>query len=783
MKSRGYMKALLTIVVSMAVSPTLCSMAETPAPPNLLFIMTDQQRWDTMSIAGNSLLITPNIDRIGKEGAFFENFYSTRAICVPARASILTGCSPHNTGIYGNGDYEKVVSQTTFDRILHAQGYYTRYFGKWHTPDNLLYHEDGTTPVYDNPDIGNNDHNVTLVKMQDGQIWGYNNTFREFLDGTCLYGLNTTNVERSTIEDPANNRYVSTRYQGLYEALPSDEHLMPESQEFGRILVSDEYSITAFQGKQTMKALNEAAELNQPFAITVSIGPPHDPMIVPNPWFSHFPAGDMPVSPSINDPYINQPYDNVDEPYNNPSVIRDMTQCYYAMIEEVDFWVGKVLDELDELELADNTLVIFTSDHGEMLGDHGQHSKSILWEGATHVPGLFRFPRKTAEGVSEIPSNTVVKTPAATIDLFPTILDYLDIPYDPAAENTIDGYSVRSLIDGTAGEGAHPDYCVAEGRLLNKTLSRVINKPMYAVRTESWKLIVAEDPTSTAIDALYDMDADPDEMNNLIGSAAGQIQYRDVAEAMQTRLVHYLNRLGSAEATNVEARAVVPVTPKEDGELNWASDAAVANAELALVEMANKGNTEAFTIDGRSCRAKADSATDMFFSFNTDESLFYQTPGAPVAIECEYFVSENPTRVWLRYDSVNGSTIHPVKIEDRDVGQWKTARWYINDAFFGDRLESGADFYIRIPPETDGYISRVKVVLPESADWPPFRVDGNTVQWLEDTDALGWKLYEIDELNTLNSWNQVSGGIVAINGNKVYTIPETARKSFYKMQK
>jgi hypothetical protein len=73
--------------------------------------------------------------------------------------------------------------------------------------------------------------------------------------------------------------------------------------------------------------------------------------------------------------------------------------------------------------------------------------------------------------------------------------------------------------------------------------------------------------------------------------------------------------------------------------------------------------------------------------------------------------------------------------------------------------------------------------LPESADWPPFRVDGNTVQWLEDTDALGWKLYEIDELNTLNSWNQVSGGIVAINGNKVYTIPETARKSFYKMQK
>ena len=103
--------------------------------------------------------------------------------------------------------------------------------------------------------------------------------------------------------------------------------------------------------------------------------------------------------------------------YRNPTIIQQMRSIYYGMVTEVDEWVGKILQRLDELGLANNTLVIFNSDHGEMLGDHGMHRKGVFYEGSAHVPLLMRLP-----GV--IPANTVIQTPTSQIDLFATILDY-----------------------------------------------------------------------------------------------------------------------------------------------------------------------------------------------------------------------------------------------------------------------------------------------------------------------------------------------------------------------
>jgi len=770
----SFLKAILAGVLIAPITPQL--LAQPTARPNLLFIMTDQHRWDALGLAGNTALTTPNLDRLGQAGAHFLNFYSTRPICVPARTSILTGRSSHNTGIYGNGDLGNpptlTANGTSFDQILHQQGYYTRYFGKYHSPTNLLW--DGNRPTYDNPDIGNHDHNVLLTQKDPGQTYTESSVFKNFLDGVDPLGLNTNYVPRSTVENPANNLFLDTGYQSLYEALPLDSHLTPGSeQEYGRIPVPCEYSKAAFVVKGAIQALNAAAVTNKPFSITCSIGPPHPPFVAHSPWFEQYPATNMPVSATIADPYVNQPYTGADVAYTNPATIGQMVQCYYALAADSDYWIGKLLDRLEELGLATNTLVIFVSDHGEMLGDHGKNSKSYILEGAAHVPCLIRFP-----GV--IPAGTVVSKPAAQIDLFPTILDYLGV--SPGSYQ-YDGYSLRPLINNSAGPGDHPDYCVAEERLYT-TGTRANNKPMYAVRTDRWKLFVAEDATSTAKDALYDMSTDPNEMNNLIGSAAGQLQYRDVAESMKARLINYLTRLNSPELTNIQARVVVPASPKTEGMLDWSTNnTAVTNTELALVTVASQGNTVAATIGGRTCRAKANPATDADFYFDASASFFYRTPGAKVAVECDFYTATSPTSLQLTYDSVNGSVNHPLQILSTNAGQWRTARWYLDDPLFGDRQTAGTDFRIRIPTGVAGYISRVKLVLTQSPDWPPFTVNGQTIEWPSTSDALGWRLYESDTLSPAGNWSLVSSGITSTNGSMQYLAPRGGQTRFFRMQK
>jgi len=119
-------------------------------------------------------------------------------------------------------------------------------------------------------------------------------------------------------------------------------------------------------------------------------------MALPKPYYGMYPADSIPVPASLNDQGENSPYWRQQSrdagPYRDPQKVRQMMSDYYGLVTEVDDWIGKILNRLDELGLADNTLVIFTSDHGEMLGDHGVHSKMKFFEGAAHIPLLMRLP-------------------------------------------------------------------------------------------------------------------------------------------------------------------------------------------------------------------------------------------------------------------------------------------------------------------------------------------------------------------------------------------------------
>jgi len=178
---------------------------------------------------------------------------------------------------------------------------------------------------------------------------------------------------------------------------------------------------------------------------------------------------------------------------------------YYALVKEVDDWVGQILDKLDELGLTDNTLAIFTSDHGEMLGSHGMRGKFCFYEESSHVPMMIRFPGRIKPG-------TKVKAPVSNMDLFATILDYLDMPPHPSDSN-----SLRKLIKGAVNE--EDMYVVTEW------LSDLQGKPSHMVLKNGWKLMRPHPSAKKVKKALYNLNDDPHELKNLLADGADSKAY------------------------------------------------------------------------------------------------------------------------------------------------------------------------------------------------------------------------------------------------------------------
>jgi arylsulfatase A-like enzyme len=532
------------LVTSLIALGSMTAMQGTAAPkdvkPNLLFIMTDQQRFDALSIAGNQVLITPNLDRLARQGAWFKNAYTQCAVCGPARATILTGCTVENHGIITNGLADSgtqqsatIMPQKTFDQILTDNGgYHCEYYGKWHCPEFAA-------SCYKNP----------VKNAASGRsIFGSNGDVRFYKDNylNLVYPkpalksgeLYDTYSERPYVPNILDKRYGMTQAQvdnsGIAYAQP-DLH--------GIISIPDEHSLTAFRAKQTMEALERLK--NTTFSITCSFHFPHAPMLPGKYYSDMFPVNDMPVPVSISDPMLNSPYANSNSRKKNPEYadaqkIKYMISGYYALVKEIDDWVGKILDKLDELGLAENTIVIFTSDHGEMLGSHGMREKNVFLEESAHVPLMIRFPGR-------IKSETAVEGYVSNIDLYSTILDYTGVT-GPAS----DGKSLRGMIDGT--DQTHGKLVVTEW------LNNEDKMPAYMILKEGWKMFIPYSATSTVIDALYNLNNDPHEMNNLLGSNPDKKEYAQKVNELHLDLVTWLKDHKSIHYDGVKARNLTGIS-------------------------------------------------------------------------------------------------------------------------------------------------------------------------------------------------------------------------------
>jgi len=211
-----------------------------------------------------------------------------------------------------------------------------------------------------------------------------------------------------------------------------------------------------------------------------------------------------------------------------------MISDYYALVKELDDWVGKILGKLDELGLAENTLVIFTSDHGEMLGAHGMREKNVFYEESAHIPLMIRFP-------GHIKPETTVAGYVSLIDLFATINDYLKMPEYPS-----DGKSLRGIIDGT--DKTHGQSVVTEW-LYNED-----KQPAYMILKDGWKMFVPWSAESKVINVLYNLKDDPYEMNNLLGSNPDRKKYEPKANELREDLLTWLKQHKSIHYEGVRTR-------------------------------------------------------------------------------------------------------------------------------------------------------------------------------------------------------------------------------------
>jgi arylsulfatase A-like enzyme len=346
-----------------------------------------------------------------------------------------------------------------------------------------------------------------------------------FYGGTVAYKL-----------DPTDRRF---RYLPSGE-IPEDEinrKKLGQDDVHGVLDLPADYTITAVQGKQTIEALIRLK--NEQFILTCSFHCPHVPITPSEPYASMYKAKDMKVPVSIEDRRKNSPYNpgEIISPYNEKDKVQYMTANYYAFVTEIDEWVGKILNKLDELKLAENTLVIFVSDHGEMLGAHGMRGKFCFYEESVRVPFLIRYPGKIEAG-------QVVSTPVSVLNIFPTILEYAGLKTIPT-----DGYSLKGVLEGT--ESPKYDFAVSEWPWTNN------NTPSLMIRTSDWKLMTTHRSGGKNIEALYDLQNDPLELNNLLGTNPERFKYKEIAEGLRSKLVGYLKDVNYPLVRGVEERILV----------------------------------------------------------------------------------------------------------------------------------------------------------------------------------------------------------------------------------
>jgi arylsulfatase A-like enzyme len=462
--------------------------------PNILWYCTDQQRFDTIGALGNPHIRTPRLNEFVQQSVSFTHAYCQSPICTPSRASFMTGMYPSAISVTGNGNpvFPQYYEDRLISHVLAREGYDCGLIGKLHLAS-----------AFDGQEHRVNDGYRYFQYSHDH---GKPNAFgHEYADWLREQGEDLGELlrQRVVVQKPKKNT-------GQFpEPTPDCDNIPPHLHQ------------TYWCTEKTIEFINKNRRKDQPWMLNINPFDPHpgfdapweyyrryNPETLPGPYFQE---SDIPFQAKLTDAGI-----DFQSKAKHPSEFDDkqIQASYYAMIEQVDHEFGRILDYLDAEGLRDNTIVIFTSDHGESLGDHGLLYKGCrFYEGLTRVPLFISCPTRFLQCVY---SHELVEL----VDIVPTLYDILDIdiPY------YVQGKSLIQLLRGGVYGYEHREAARCEffGALATADQTHAT---MY--RDRRWKLVVYH---QKGICELYDLNNDPWEHNDLSEHA----DYRDIKwELMQ----------------------------------------------------------------------------------------------------------------------------------------------------------------------------------------------------------------------------------------------------------
>ena len=453
--------------------------------PNILFMMADQFRGDCIGADGNPAIQTPNIDRIGVEGIRFRCAYTCTPSCTPARAALLSGLGPWRNGMLG---YGRVGEKYPIEKpqALRDAGYYTMGIGKMHWCPQR--HKHGF-------------HEVLLDESSREESPDFRSDYRAWF-----------------MSEAPNLKYDAT---GIgWNDYRAGEYVHPER-----------LHPTHWTGETAVRFL-ESYDRPAPFFLKVSFARPHSPYDPPERFMHMYEDADIPeaVVGKWAERYAQRSGDDYSIWHGDlgPEQVRRSRQGYYGSVSFIDEQIGRVLEALEQRGWLDQTLIVFTADHGDMTGDHHMWRKTYAYEASARIPMVMRWPT----GLVSAERGQVSRHPVELRDILPTFLDVADAP----GAETLDGSSMLALARGeTDGWREYidleHDVCYGKTNHWNALTDGRFKYIFHALDGE---------------EQLFDLEQDPGELNDLAPEPA----YTEELQKWRSRLIDHLAERGEEFVKN-----------------------------------------------------------------------------------------------------------------------------------------------------------------------------------------------------------------------------------------